>query len=82
MDVVFKKIRIMLYSKTSIINKYTENTGYYFVIYNVFTPQLIQYAHIASIFYQKLRLILLRASQMTNDSEQKPNPLLIMIKCH
>ena len=27
MDVVFKKIRIMLYSKTSIINKYTENTG-------------------------------------------------------
>ena len=44
-----------------------------------FTPQLIQYAHIASIFCQKLRLILLRASQMTNDSEQKPNPLLIII---
>ena len=55
MDVVFKKNQDNVIFKTSIINKYTENTGKYFVIYNVFTPQLIQYPHIASIFYQKLK---------------------------
>ena len=39
-----------------------------FCNYNVFTPQLIQYAHILhQIVCKILRLILLRASQMTND---------------
>ena len=44
-----------------------------FCNYNVFTPQLIQYAHILhQIVWQKLRLILQRASQMTIDYGEGP----------
>ena len=44
-----------------------------FCDYNVFTPQLIQYAHILhQIVCKKLRLILLRASQMTIDYGEGP----------
>ena len=47
--------------------------GLIFCNYNVFTPQLIQYAHILhQIVWQKLRLILQRASQMTIDYGEGP----------